>query len=145
MKPTWSLMAAALCSVWAGALVRTDAEPKFNFLPYPTASLINYSSDSSPWVLGANDNLFTLNNAVTNRLWPQFRTDKPMSGSACRRSQPAYVPPGVYRSTPYSCLILVPDPQDYAKSLHQPRRAGMEEMPVIKPGLKLIPYPPDKK
>ena len=145
MKLTWSLMTVALCSVWAGALVRTDGEPKFNSLPYPTASSIHYPGNRSPSAVQANDNLFASNNAVTNRPAPGLRSDNPLSGFACRRAQPAYVPPGVYRSAPYIMLMLVPGPNHDAKGVHQPEVNGLAKMPAVLPGLRLEPYPSDKK
>jgi len=58
-------------------------------------------------------------------------------------SAPSATPPGVYRTFPYSCIVVVPGPQLDDKCIVNPG-GGNDPMPVIKPDLQFIPWSPAK-
>ena len=51
------------------------------------------------------------------------------------------VQPGLYKTEPYSCVVLVPGPQMDDRSIVNPG-GGHSPMPTITPGLRFIPYRP---
>lgn len=66
-----------------------------------------------------------------------------VSNLALVPSTPPTIPPGVYRTTPYSCIVVVPGPHPDDKCVvkHGP---GDSPMPVVKPDLQFIPLHPPK-
>ena len=52
--------------------------------------------------------------------------------------------PGLYRSEPYTCLVLVPDRGIDEKSVVDPGKTA-SPMPLVKPELKLVPVKPGGK
>ena len=58
-------------------------------------------------------------------------------------SAPSAVPPGVYRTAPYNCIVVIPGPQLDDKCIVNPG-GGNDPMPVIKPDLQFIPWSPAK-
>ena len=58
-------------------------------------------------------------------------------------SAPPALPPGVYRTAPYSCIVVVPGPQLDNKCIINPG-GGNSPMPIIKPELHFIPWGPAK-
>jgi hypothetical protein len=65
------------------------------------------------------------------------------SNSVVVPSAPSAVPPGVYRTFPYSCIVVVPGPQLDDKCVVNPG-GGHCPMPIIKPDLQFIPWTPAK-
>ncbi len=61
-----------------------------------------------------------------------------------RAPQPKPAPgsprPGVYRTAPYTCIVIVPGAHPDDKSIITPS-APVAKMPMIKPELKFIPIP----
>ena len=53
-------------------------------------------------------------------------------------SAPPIIPPGVYKTAPYSCIVVVPGPQLDDKCIVNPG-GGNSPMPIIKPDLRFIP------
>jgi hypothetical protein len=84
-----------------------------------------------PWVptnsLGPISNLWVL-----PRHPPSF-------ARGARPGEPGSVPPGVYESEPYTCIVVVPGPQWDDRCL-VPGGAAIEPMPVVKPELRLVPH-----
>ncbi len=56
-------------------------------------------------------------------------------------SPPRMLPPGVYKTEPYSCIVVVPGPHPDDRSIIDPG-SGNSSMPIITPGLRFIPYHP---
>ena len=52
--------------------------------------------------------------------------------------------PGVYKTAPYTCIVVVPGPRPDDVCITRPR-GGDSSMPIIKPDLRFIPlHPPEK-
>jgi hypothetical protein len=56
---------------------------------------------------------------------------------------PPIIPPGVYKTTPYSCIVVVPGPHPDDKCIVNPG-SGNSPMPIIKPDVRFIPWGPAK-
>jgi len=74
---------------------------------------------------------------VTNLYW-NLR-----SNHIARPSAPSAIPPGVYRTFPYSCIVVVPGPHPDDLYIVNPG-GGNDPMPIIKPELQFIPLDPAK-
>jgi hypothetical protein len=59
-------------------------------------------------------------------------------------SAPATVPPGVYRTVPYSCIVVVPGPHPDDRCIVRPPDVD-SSMPITKPELQFIPWSPAKE
>ena len=80
---------------------------------------------------------------MTNLPALNFKPAKvPVDGNLSAQDQ---LKPGVYKTSPYTCLVLVPGPLPDDGSVLEPGTNSVERMPVIKPGLKFIPQPPAEK
>jgi hypothetical protein len=53
------------------------------------------------------------------------------------------IPPGVYRTVPYSCIVVVPGPHPDDRCMFG-QGSGETSMPIIKPDLRFIPWSPAK-
>ncbi|MHC1763200.1 MAG: hypothetical protein AB9869_02685 [Verrucomicrobiia bacterium] len=51
--------------------------------------------------------------------------------------------PGLYKTEPYSCLVLVPGPYIDEKSIIKPS-LPLPPMPTVDPGLEFVPWPRPK-
>jgi hypothetical protein len=58
-------------------------------------------------------------------------------------STPPGLPPGVYRTVPYGCIVVVPGPLVDDKCIVN-SGGGNSSMPIIKPDLQFIPWTPAK-
>ena len=58
-------------------------------------------------------------------------------------SVPTAISPGVYRTFPYSCIVVVPGPHPDDRCVVNPGGAN-DPMPIIKPDLQFIPWGPAK-
>ena len=56
----------------------------------------------------------------------------------------AMVPPGVYETAPYSCIVVVPGPHPDDECVRRPR-GGHYSMPIVKPDLRFIPRRQEEK
>lgn len=59
-------------------------------------------------------------------------------------SLPRNIPAGVYKTVPYSCIVVVPGPYPDDRCVVRPG-GGDFSMPIIKPDLRFIPLRPAKK
>ena len=64
-----------------------------------------------------------------------------------RRQSPALpgqLPAGVYKTLPYTCIVVVPGPHPDDRAVVSPR-SGDYPMPIIRPDLQFIPlFPPNE-
>jgi hypothetical protein len=74
---------------------------------------------------------------VTNLYWI-LRSNPVVVSSA-----PSAIRPGVYRTFPYSCVVVVPGPHPDDRCVVNPG-GGNDPMPIIKPDLQFIPWGPAK-
>lgn len=74
---------------------------------------------------------------VTNSYW-NLRSNHIVMPSA-----PTAMPPGVYKTFPYSCIVVVPGPHPDDRCIVNPS-GGNDPMPIIKPDLQFIPWGPAK-
>ena len=74
---------------------------------------------------------------VTNLYW-NLRSNNIIMPSA-----PSTIPPGVYRTFPYSCIVVVPGPHPDDRCIVNPG-GGNDPMPIIKPDLQFVPWDPTK-
>jgi len=74
---------------------------------------------------------------VTNLYW-NLRSNHVVMPSA-----PPATPPGVYKTLPYSCIVVVPGPHPDDRCIVNPGGAN-DPMPIIKPDLQFIPWGPAK-
>ncbi len=51
------------------------------------------------------------------------------------------IPPGVYKTVPYSCIVVVPGPCPDDRAIVSPG-GGDYSMPIIRPDLRFIPWGP---
>jgi hypothetical protein len=77
-------------------------------------------------------------------------TNKPplrilINPQAARTNTPfaAPVPPGVYKTFPYTCIVVVPGPHPDDASVVKPGNVD-PSMPIVKPDLQFIPWSPAK-
>jgi len=56
---------------------------------------------------------------------------------------PRTLPPGIYETAPYSCIVVVPGPHADDRCVLVPSSRGFPT-PVIRPGLQFIPRIPRK-
>ena len=76
---------------------------------------------------------------------PQFRIQTlGLTNRAPSVVSPTRVPPGVYRTAPYSCIVVVPGPNLDDRFIVNPG-GGSLSMPTIKPDLRFIPLNPPQK
>jgi hypothetical protein len=54
----------------------------------------------------------------------------------------ATLAPGIYKTEPYACIVIVPGPHPDDRSLIQPPSTPSDPMPVIKPDLRFVPVRP---
>jgi hypothetical protein len=77
---------------------------------------------------------------------PGFKTGKaPLAGKLPLASPSAGLKPGVYRTFPFTCIVIVPGPHPDDVSAVESGTDGMEKLPVFKPGLKFVPFAPADK
>jgi hypothetical protein len=76
---------------------------------------------------------------------PEFKSQTlPPPVGPISPSAPATVPPGVYRTVPYSCIVVVPGPHPDDRCIVRPPDVDFS-MPIIKPELQFIPCSPAKE
>ena len=63
------------------------------------------------------------------------------SNSIALPSAPTNIPPGVYKTAPYSCIVVVPGPHPDDKCIVNPGPWD-SSMPIVKPDLQFIPLDP---
>ena len=101
-----------------------------------------------PWPGNAQNNVIVIPTPSSNLLLPPLVLT-PTSASKIHtlplfdrvhpRAVSASPPAGVYRTVPYSCIVVVPGPHPDDRCVVNPR--GMESaMPIIRPDLSFIPW-----
>jgi hypothetical protein len=172
MKLAFLIMAALVNPVFAGELIQTNHSkssgplvvssypPVLDFpaggMPFdarllsgsPPVSLKPgiraVSPDASqrrifPGIYGLNG----LRSYSTRSPVPGFKTGKtPPAGKLPLASPAAGLKPGVYRTLPYTCIVIVPGPHPDDVSAVESGTDGVEKLPVFKPGLKFVPLAP---
>jgi hypothetical protein len=131
--------ALALLGGFGAAEVALDTRSSpASSLPWPRSSLSNaFLIPSSGGGAQAPDFVFALKPAV------KAHTIAP-SNRLYRASPPRSIPPGVYTTAPYSCIVVVPGPHPDDRCIVGPG-GGDSSMPIIKPDLRFIPLHPRKK
>ena len=108
---------------------------------------------SFPWrgnsLSNAPVTLFPGSNAPVSASTPALKTPAQarLLAPSVRRhppDSPARPAPGVYRTAPYSCIVVVPGPHLDDRFVTTPRE-GQSSMPIIRPELRFIPLHPPKQ
>jgi len=103
-----------------------------------------------PWPGNAQTNIQVIPFAGTNRpfrpLPPGHKPETqiqilPPSAQPGSPPAPTTIPPGVYRTVPYSCIVVVPGPHPDDRCVVKPGNVD-SSMPIIKPELRFIPWKP---
>jgi hypothetical protein len=105
---------------------------------------------STPWPGKTQSNLVVIPSPRSNLLFlasaparqpePAIQTSPP---SAHPPSAPSTIPAGVYKTLPYSCIVVVPGPHPDDRCMFGQGK-GETSMPIIKPDLRFIPWSPAK-
>jgi len=78
---------------------------------------------------------------ATNAPVLNFKADQaPVDANPSSPSSRQNLKPGVYKTSPYTLLVLVPGAQPDDLSILKSGTAEPEKMPVIQGGLKFTPY-----
>jgi len=98
------------------------------------------ASGSAPRILrSTNGNVIIVStNAAGSVPGRKFQLPQPQKDSKASPSLPA---PGVYKTEPYTCIVIVPAGHSDDKSVIHPPDPG-PNMPVLKPDLRFVPLRP---
>jgi hypothetical protein len=141
MKLAFLVLAAAINPVFAGDLMQTNQAKPFELWSVPPAASTQLQGSIFYGDFGLNQNWAPL--ASTNLPVPNSKTSKvPLDEKPLPQDQ---LKPGVYKTSPYTLLVLVPGPQSDDRSVHGSGGAGVDGMPTIKPDLKFVPYAPAER
>jgi hypothetical protein len=108
---------------------------------------------SMHWLASTQTNSFVVPFVGSNWLFrtlppankPEFKAQiLPPPAGPISPSVPATVPPGVYRTVPYSCIVVVPGLHPDDRCIVRPPDVD-SSMPIIKPELQFIPWSPAKE
>ena len=130
----WAIVVLVLSTGWAAAQ-RVESQPSASLTATPAVRI--------PTV-----KLQSLSKTGTNG-WKAFP-----GGAVAKPSLPArqvlktnllvrsgtVLTPGVYKSEPYSCLVIVPDPHIDEKMVRS-LDGAVPSMPTVKPDLRFVPWP----
>ena len=76
---------------------------------------------------------------------PEFQIQTlPLSAPLRPPSGPPMISAGVYKTVPYSCIVVVPDPHPDDRCVINPGDVA-SAMPIIRPDLRFIPLNPAKQ
>jgi len=75
---------------------------------------------------------------------PGNPTNLPATNFAEARAPRQDLKPGVYRTSPYTLLVLVPGPQHDGGWFLKAAKTAPEKMPAFRPELKFIPFTAEK-
>jgi hypothetical protein len=141
MKLAFLVLAAAINPVFAADPVPTNSLPPFELWSVPSTASTQHQGSMFPGDFGSNGNGLPL--TLTNLPALNFKAGKvPFDGKLSPQDR---LKPGVYKTSPYTCLVLVPGPHPDDCSVRGPGETGVESMPTIKPELKFIPQSPAEK
>lgn len=136
MKLAFLIMGAALINpVFAGEGIFTNQAKPFELWLVPQGSSAP-EGWAVPGDLGTNG--FGFSSISTNLPALNFKAGELSIDG--KRSPQGHLKPGVYKTSPYTCLVLVPGPHSDDACVSAPGTAGTEKMPGLQPGLKFIPY-----
>jgi hypothetical protein len=110
-------------------------------------------ASSMPWPGNAQSNVIVIPSPGSNWLLqglepphkPVFNIQTfPPSARPHSPSSPRTIPAGVYKTVPYSCIVVVPGPHPDDRCVINP--GGVDSaMPIIRPDLRFIPRDPAEK
>lgn len=140
MKLAFLILAAALNPVHAGDRMQTNQPDNSGVLSIPSTASTNQPGGIRPWNPGPDAKRFTWNNALTNLPVVNFPAGKQLPAQDGKPPPPELLPPGVYKTYPYTLLVLVPGRQHDDNGLLKSGTAEPKQMPILSPGLKFIPY-----
>ena len=76
---------------------------------------------------------------------PEFKIQPlPLSARLRPPSPSPMIPAGVYKTAPYSCIVVVPGPHPDDRCVINPGDVA-SAMPIIRPDLRFIPWNPAKQ
>lgn len=130
------LVVAVINPVFAGEGIQTNQAKSFELGPLPQRS----PPRPEEWMFPADSgtNRAELPLTLTNLPALNFKAGELSTDG--ERSPQVPLKPGVYKTSPYTCLVLVPGPQHDDACILGPGTIGMEKMPVIQGGVNFIPY-----
>ncbi len=141
MKLAWLMMAALIHPVFAGGLTQltqTNQTKPFDLWSFPSSASTPPQGWTLPGDFGTNWSGLCLTS--TNPPVLNFNTGKaPADGNLSLPSRPN-LQPGVYKTSPYTLLVMVPGPQHDDSGILKSGKTEPEKMPVIQGGLKFTPY-----
>ena len=103
-------------------LVQTQAAPHFPLSVQPLFGRNVLPGSGTNW--GAKAGLLAGTNGFSGQKGPAWESPP--------------LPPGIYQTYPYSCLVLVPGPHPDDKSIAN-LQGGQSQMPIVQPGLTFVP------
>jgi hypothetical protein len=139
MKLAFLVLALAINPVFAADRVPTNSLPPVELCLASPAASTQHQGWMFPGDFGSKANRLTL----TNLPAPNFKVGKaPFDGKSSPQDQ---LKPGVYKTSPYTLLVLVPGPLPDDRSVRGSGDPGVDGMPTIKPELKFLPLSPAEK
>jgi hypothetical protein len=99
-------------------------------------AVTNGSQNSPVWLFDGR--LAKSSRSVTNLFSPPFRLGKPSFPADAKTNSVLAPGPGVYTTSPYACMVVVPGKQADDRSLVKPAAPG-SVMPVIEPPMRFNP------
>jgi hypothetical protein len=106
----------------------------------------------TPWTWNPESDVAAIPLARTNVLiplfasgWqPQFKAPSTPQPTRPRRpATPGQLPAGVYKTLPYTCIVVVPGPYPDDRAIVSPSSKDYR-MPIIRPDVQFIPWGPAK-
>lgn len=140
MKLAFLIVVAAVIAVLAGELRQTNWQANSGIQSIPSTASTNPLVGVRPWNPGSVPIQFTWSHGLTNLAVAGLQTDIKLPAYAAKPSPPESLPPRVYRTSPYTILVLVPGRQPDDNSILKPGTAGPKRMPIVTPGLEFLPY-----
>jgi hypothetical protein len=138
------IIAVTVLTALAGLCVLADGQGVFHQGPS--------SAPTTPWLPNAPGNVIVIPSPAGNPLIPVLPPTRkpepkhqtlPPTPRLHSPTAPPIITPGVYKTAPYSCIVVVPGPQLDDKCIVNPG-GGNSPMPIIKPDLHFIPWGPAK-
>ncbi len=167
MKLAFLMMMAVFNPAFAGDLIQTNSQAPGGLFSTPPPAAANQQGD---WFSGkgvtnwSSFGLALTNAPILNLKADPFQFDSKLSlapgpagltPSANPKSSPyptlpctgeaTRLKPGVYKTLPYTCLVLIPGPYPDKIGTVEKDSRGLEKMPTLLPQLKLVPTAPAAK
>ncbi len=144
MKLAFLIVAAAINPLLGGDLVQTHQADQSGRLIIPSAASTNQSGGVRLWNPGSDSNHLIWSNGPTNPPVTDFQNDKKLPAPDGNPLQVGFLPPGVYKTSPYTLLVSVPGTQCDDFHIDGRGTIGPEKMPVTQGGLKFVPFTAEK-